>query len=278
MAMMYGGMLYFPFKVNLFEEIEIELIEAKFGLKGTAAVIKLLCKIHKENGYYLKWDSEQCTLFTNKVGRDINEEEMQGIVDILVEKEFFDPQIYKEQEVLTSIELQKVWLEATKRRKRDLTSLPYFVEELKVKNEQPKPKTDMLPSNAKNHRNCIQDVRNFYESADNSAQSKESKVNESKALPPLTPPVENGGMAGNSDLDIPMYAYNKNTHNLECLMLTLKQLLITDNDEITKILKLSDYGRLGGYVWKIFHSTNWGKISSKGGYIISILARERKKT
>ena len=278
MAMMYGGMLYFPFKVNLFEEIAIELIEAKFGLKGTAAVIKLLCKIHKENGYYLIWNSEQCTLFTNKVGRDINEEEMQGIVDILVEKGFFDPKTYKEQEVLTSIELQKVWLEATKRRKRDLTSLPYFVEELKVKNEQPKPKTDMPPSNAKNYRNCIQDVRNFYESADNSAQSKESKVNESKALPPLTPPMENGGIAGNSDLDIPMYSYNKNTHNLECLMLTLKQLLITDNDEITKILKLSDYGRLGGYVWKIIHSTNWGKISSKGGYIISILARERKKT
>ena len=49
---MYGGMLYFPLKVNLFEEIAVELVEAKFGLKGTAAVMKLLCKIHKENGYY----------------------------------------------------------------------------------------------------------------------------------------------------------------------------------------------------------------------------------
>ena len=48
MAMMYGGMLYFPLKVNLFEEIAVELVEAKFGLKGTAAVMKLLCKIHKE--------------------------------------------------------------------------------------------------------------------------------------------------------------------------------------------------------------------------------------
>ena len=63
MAMMYGGMLYFPLKVNLFEEIAVELVEARFGLKGTAAVMKLLCKIHKENGYYLKWNTEQCTLF-----------------------------------------------------------------------------------------------------------------------------------------------------------------------------------------------------------------------
>lgn len=31
---MYGGMLYFPLKVNLFEEIAVELVEAKFGLKG----------------------------------------------------------------------------------------------------------------------------------------------------------------------------------------------------------------------------------------------------
>ena len=41
---MYGGMLYFPLKVNLFEEIAVELVEARFGLKGTAAVMKLLCK------------------------------------------------------------------------------------------------------------------------------------------------------------------------------------------------------------------------------------------
>ena len=31
---MYGGMLYFPLKVNLFEEIAVELVEARFGLNG----------------------------------------------------------------------------------------------------------------------------------------------------------------------------------------------------------------------------------------------------
>lgn len=279
MAMMYGGMLYFPFKVNLFEEIAIELIEAKFGLKGTAAVIKLLCKIHKENGYYLKWNSEQCTLFTNKVGKDVDEEEMQGIVDILVEKGFFDPQIYKEQEVLTSTELQKVWLEATKRRKRDLSSLPYFKEELKVKNEQSKVETDTPPSNTENQKNCTQNVRNFSENADTPAQSKESKANESKALPPSIPPKgEGGGKEDLSCFDIPGYAYNKNTHNLECIMLELKQLHITDEDEISKILRLSDYGRKGGIFWKVIHDTNWNKVNSKGGYIISILAKDRRKT
>ena len=105
-----------------------------------------------------------------------------------------------------------------------------------------------------------------------------SKAKESKALPPLTPPGESGGAQGNPDLDIPGYAYNRNTHNLECLMLNLEKLYITDREEIRKILKLSDYGRLGNYVWKIFNGTNWSKVNSKGGYIISVLAREKRST
>ena len=172
---MYGGMLYFPLKVNLFEEIAVELVEARFGLKGTAAVMKLLCKIHKENGYYLKWNAEQCTLFTNKAGKDINEQEMQGIVDILVKKAFFDPKTYKEQGVLTSTEIQKIWLEATKRRKRDLTTLPYLL----VETEEDKPDKDKTCTQKRE--NCTQDTDIFPENACNSKQSKESKVKESKA-------------------------------------------------------------------------------------------------
>lgn len=176
MAMMYGGMLYFPLKVNLFEEIAVELVEAKFGLKGTAAVMKLLCKIHKENGYYLKWNAEQCTLFTNKAGKDINEQEMQGIVDILVEKAFFDPKTYKEQGVLTSTEIQKIWLEATKRRKRDLTTLPYLL----VETEEDKPDKDKTCT--QNRENCTQDADIFPENAMQfqTKQRKQSRRKQSK--------------------------------------------------------------------------------------------------
>ena len=126
--MTYGGIQYYPISMVLFDEIYMELIEAKFGMKGIAIAMKLLCKIYKENGYYLQWGEEQCTLFTNKAGKDVNEEEMQGIVDILVEKGFFDKESYEKHQVLTSIEIQKVWLEATKRRKRGETaSLPYIL-------------------------------------------------------------------------------------------------------------------------------------------------------
>ena len=283
MAMTYGGMLYFPFKVSFMDEVPIELAEAKFGLKSTAAIMKLLCKIHKENGYYLKWDEEQCLLFTNKAGKDINEQEMQGIVDILVEKGFFDLKTYREQQVLTSIEIQKVWLEATKRRKRDLPSLPYML--VKAEGSEKDNKGDTGNENAnctQEQGNCTQHADNSSENACNPQQSKESranesKANESKALPPLTPPGENGGnVPGNSSIEIPGYAYNKQTHNLECLLLDMEQLHISNPDEQKTILRLSDYGRLGHPVWRIIHDTRWSVVNTKGKYLIAALAKERR--
>lgn len=154
-------------------------------------------------------------------------------------------------------------------------------EELKMKNENTKDENDTPPACAPNEENCRQNADNSAENACNYGQSKvkQSKANESKALPPSIPPKgEGGGKEDLSSFDIPGYAYNKNTHNLECMMLTLKQLHITDVDEVRKILRLADYGRLGGVFWKIIHDTNWNKVNSKGGYIISILAKDRRKT
>lgn len=275
--MMYGGMMYFPLKVNLFEEIAMELVEARFGLKGTTAVMKLLCKIYKENGYYLKWDSEQCTLFANRVGKDISEEEMQGIVNTLTEKGFFDPTAYHELGILTSKEIQRVWLDATKRRKRETSTLPYLFEELKEADGKTGRRTESRQEGAQKEGNGGQDADISPQNVCNAEQSKakESRVKESKATPPVVPPPgKEGEREEETSFDIPEYAYNKQTHNLECLMLELKRLHITDKEEIRKILKLSDYGKKGGLFWKVIHDTNWSKVSRKGLYIIAALARE----
>ena len=180
MAMNCTGVLYFPIAISLLEGVATELIEARFGLKGVAAFIKLLGKIYKEEGYYLVWNKEQCMLFAHKLGNELSDEEMQEIVELLIAKDIFDRKMYEEHQVLTSVHIQKVWLEATKRRKRDLTPLPYFLMETTV------------PKNRKEE-NEVQDVLFPPENACNSEQSNEKQSKEKENTPPLTPQGENGG-------------------------------------------------------------------------------------
>ena len=136
MAIAYDGINYFPVGVNFMEENAMEVIEAKYGIKGSAIVLKLMCKIYKE-GYYIRWDKEQCLIFANKAGREVQAEEVKGIIKILFIKGILDENSYQENGILTSESIQKVWLEATKRRKRELSELPYLM--VKPEKESGKP-------------------------------------------------------------------------------------------------------------------------------------------
>ena len=259
---MNNGINYFPLNVHL--DDKFELIEAEFGLKGFAIVVKLFQKIYGQQGYYCEWTEDVALLFGKNVG--LGGDAVSEIVRAAIKRGIFDSELYDKYQILTSRGIQERYFEAVSRRK-----------EVEVRKEYLLIKVDQI---YKNVRILNENVNISSKNVNISEQKKveESKAKESRALPPLTPPGESGGAQGNPDLDIPGYAYNRNTHNLECLMLNLEKLYITDREEIRKILKLSDYGRLGNYVWKIFNGTNWSKVNSKGGYIISVLAREKRST
>lgn len=274
MSMTYTGILYFPLKVNLPENIAMELVEARFGLKGVAVVIKLLCKIYKENGYYLTWNGEQRALFSVKAGRDVSEEEMQGIVDILVEKGFFDRELYEKQGVLTSAEIQEAWLDATKRRKgRELSSLPYLLEDFRTKLKE-RERKDSPKEPATETRDDTPDVDISGENAD---IFRQSRVEQSRVEQSIAGKKEEESAEKVSKQGPPDYALNKRTHNYEGLLLTLQQKRITDPAEVSAILRLSDYGRLGGHVWKVLHSTRWKDINARGKYLIAALTKEKRQ-
>lgn len=272
MSMTYTGILYFPLKVNLPENIAMELVEARFGLKGVAVVIKLLCKIYKENGYYLTWNGEQRALFSVKAGRDVSEEEMQGIVDILVEKGFFDRELYEKQGVLTSAEIQEAWLDATKRRKgRELSSLPYLLEDFRTKLKERERKDSPKEPAAE----TTDDTPDVDISGENADIFRQSRVEQSRVEQSIAGKKEEESAEKVSKQGPPDYALNKRTHNYEGLLLTLQQKRITDPAEVSAILRLSDYGRLGGHVWKVLHSTRWKDINARGKYLIAALAKEK---
>ncbi|MGJ0910912.1 DUF4373 domain-containing protein [Bacteroides fragilis] len=290
MAIAYNGINYFPVGVNFMEENAMEVIEAKYGIKGSAIVLKLMCKIYKE-GYYIRWDEEQCLIFANKAGREVQAEEVQGIIEILFTKGILDRNSYQENGILTSESIQKVWMEATKRRKRELSELPYLM----VKPEKENGKADTPPALQEiqqpelfkkektpvNPKNVVHHVAVDAKNACNSGQSKvkEKKAEENKEFPPSAPPKGEGEerKGDSAYLPIPGYAFNTMTHNYSGLMDTLKRLSITDTGEVNSILRLSDYGRKGTTVWKLIANTCWSDIGAKGRYLIAALNKTKRR-
>ena len=257
--MEYFGINYFPLLTGFFHCDTIELITAIHGVKGPHAVIMLLCKIYTD-GYYIHWGKDQCMIFARKLGPEYTKEAVEEIVDLLIEKEFFDKESYKTNGVLTSVEIQKVWLEATSRRKKDLTKLPYMLTER---------------ANSKNVDKLPTQMELNLENADNFRQSKvkQSKAEKSKELPPSDPPT--GEKEEEEDISLlpppPEYALNEKTHNYSGLLESLRLHNVKDKAEIKAILRLSDYGRKGTEVWRILAKTNWSRIEAPGKYILKIL-------
>ena len=306
MATIYDGINYFPVGVNFMEENAMEVIEAKYGIKGSAIVLKLLCKIYKE-GYFIRWDEEQCLIFANKAGREVQAAEVQGIIEILFIKGIMDKNSYLENGILTSENIQKVWMEATKRRKRELSELPYLMVKTEKEKENDKPEKESdKPDNASTQQeierpkplkegkvagstgdvavspgNVVHDVAVNAKNACNSGQSKvkEKKAEENKEFPPSAPPKGEGEerKGDSAYLPIPGYAFNTMTHNYSGLMDTLKRLSITDTGEVNSILRLSDYGRKGTTVWKLIANTCWSDIGAKGRYLIAALNKTKRR-
>ena len=290
MATIYDGINYFPVGVNFMEENAMEVIEAKYGIKGPAIVLKLLCKIYKE-GYFIRWDEEQCLIFANKAGREVQAEEVQGIIEILFIKGILDRNSYLENGILTSENIQKVWLEATKRRKRELSELPYLI--VKTEKENGKPDTPSITQEIQqpelfkgektpvNPKNVVHHVAVDAKNACNSGQSKvkESKAKENKELPPSAPPEgkEEERKEDSASLPIPGYAFNTMTHNYPGLTDTLQRLGINEVSEVNAILRLSDYGRKGTTVWRLIANTCWSDIGAKGRYLIAALNKAKRR-
>ena len=297
MATTYDGINYFPVSVNFMEENAMEVIEVKYGIKGSAIVLKLMCKIYKE-GYYIRWDKEQCLIFANKAGREVQAEEVKGIIKILFIKGILDENSYQENGILTSESIQKVWLEATKRRKRELSELPYLM----VKPEKESGKPDNASTQQEIERpkplkegkvavgtgdvavspgNVVHDVAVNTKNACNSGQSKvkKSRAKENKELPPSAPPEgkEEERKEDSASLPIPGYAFNTMTHNYPGLTDTLQRLGINEVSEVNAILRLSDYGRKGTTVWRLIANTCWSDIGAKGRYLIAALNKAKRK-
>jgi len=110
---MHDGLQFVPLDVFLDEKFE--LIEAQYGLKGFALVVKLLQRVYSK-GFYCEWTKDIGMLFARRNGADHTL--VSDIVDACVRRGLFDKGMFERYGILTSHGIQKRYFDAVSRRKK----------------------------------------------------------------------------------------------------------------------------------------------------------------
>lgn len=113
-----AGLDYFELDCHMDEKVR--LIQAEFGLKGFAVVVKLYQKIYGEFGYYCEWTDDSLLLFMSENGVSSRDEKnlIKEIVSACIRRNIFSEKLFKKFSILTSEGVQKRYLNAVSRREK----------------------------------------------------------------------------------------------------------------------------------------------------------------
>lgn len=159
------GLDYFELDCQM--DDKIKLIQAEFGLKGFAVVVKLFQRIYGERGYYCEWNEDSILLFTSENGLSSeNKFLIQDITEACIRRGLFSEKLYRQYGILTSHGIQERYINAVSRRESVKMEKAYLL-------------VDVVKNNISVDRNKINVSRNE-ENADRSEQSREEKSREEK--------------------------------------------------------------------------------------------------
>jgi len=156
------GLDYFPLDVQCCDKIG--LIESEFGLLGFGIIVRLWQLIYRQQGYYTEWNDDVMLMFAknNCVGVNVVSEVVKASV---FRRGIFDKTLYEKHGILTSVGIQKRYLEVASRRA-----------EVSIK---PEYRLIVVNHNSINVDNNRDNVDNNRDNDSNNA-TKESKLKESK--------------------------------------------------------------------------------------------------
>lgn len=157
------GIPYFPFpSVN---SSVLDALEAKFKMRGLGIYIKILQEIYKEDGYYLQISDDTYLLWQMKM--QTNESIIADIVEFCVQRDIFDKAMFEKYKILTSNEIQKDYITATKRRKDIALNVNYLLEfarkfvELQTKTEELHTETEELHTKTQQEKKTTENKNNI---------------------------------------------------------------------------------------------------------------------
>lgn len=121
------GLDYFELDCHMDEKVR--LIQAEFGYKSFAIVVKLFQKIYGEFGYYCKWQEDSLLLFMSENGVSSCEEKnyITEVVKACIRRDIFSEKLFNEYRILTSFGIQKRYLNATSKREKIFLEKAYLL-------------------------------------------------------------------------------------------------------------------------------------------------------
>ena len=102
--------------VDFLRDVKVKKVRIACGPCSPIVIIALINHIHKDYGYFLRWDDEIHYLIADEVG--VSGDEVEEVVSKATQVHFFDPDIYAKYKILTSADIQKRFLKAVERRLR----------------------------------------------------------------------------------------------------------------------------------------------------------------
>lgn len=152
------------FELDCLLDDKVKLIQAEFGLKGFAVVVKLYQKIYGSNGYYCEWNEDVLFLFLVENGLSGDSKNLiNEIVMACIRRGIFSEKLFNKFGILTSSGVQKRYLNATSKR-----------ENVELKKEY------LLISVGKNRNNVVINSINDSRNSINDIKNEQSKVEKSK--------------------------------------------------------------------------------------------------
>jgi hypothetical protein len=171
------GLTYFPLDVDFVRRPAVRRISKRQGDAAISVLLHIIGRIYGNNGYYVDTDE----MFYEDIAADLYEKDaeyVRQVVDLAVDYQLFDKQLFTEKQVLTSKAIQQQFLFCTKRRKEEKP----IKEEFRLTGDD---------DNANNEQSI--DVPDVTKTAENVTQSTQSKAQHSTAKKRTTslkvPPV-----------------------------------------------------------------------------------------
>ena len=134
------------FKLDCVLDDKIGLIEAEYGLRGFAVLVKLWQKIYGGEGYYCLWNEDVSLIFARQCGESA--EFIREVVEKCIKRGIFDGELFRRFSILTSHGIQQRYYDCSTRRKRKVIREEYYLLEEACKTDDESQNADIPEKNA----------------------------------------------------------------------------------------------------------------------------------